>query len=599
MTSTVTLRPSPSPSPHEPKCRLEQGDDVRSAINNIPEEGEDMSTCPTETTKAAALDLQPSDATQNQRAPSFSRVLGFHGSKTRKSSPPSSTQGLTIDTKTPQQGSQEWGLRSAPLIGAKNGDAKLSKKDSLKKIFHRTPSFTPEQHEEYAIGNGDKAAMHSSPVKDEPVSPKDTGRRQVAFDALAKRPTSLEQDKSFVIANRVSHIPDLGAGSKARRLSSSDLSPTPPLQEFGEKYEYLPHIPFHHKKIGKGATADVRTCHRIGDAKKTVVALKVFRGHAASETQDEHVEKLYSEYKITKNLDHPNIIDVFDLVIEKHKSWCHVMEYCDGGDLLALILKDFMGAVEKYCCFKQLLRGVAYLHSNGIVHRDVKPENLLMTRCGTLKITDFGVSDRVVEGGLSRGFCGSEPYMSPEIFSGGEYDARKLDVWSCGIVFYTLLFQGTPFSKPVNSDQMYARYVSDIDKMEKLRERDIDAYEKAKETETDPIPPPKEYTPKFPPFEMVGLSYDKRIKRLLSQVLKLNPSERPSAEEVLKMDWIARGIDCCCPDVNTMTDAKMAGVDATRADACRKASDMHVSKEHHHVYDQKFHRPSRAATFMS
>lgn len=397
------------------------------------------------------------------------------------------------------------------------------------------------------------------------------------------------------------HQPATGAGSKARRLSSSSIQSMPPHNDFESNYHYFGTIPFKQKKVGKGATADVRLCVRAHDPKKEVLAIKVFNAKPAEETDIEYAEKLYSEFKITESVRHPNVISVFDLVIDKHKHWSHVMEYCAGGDLFALITKDFMGLPEKLCCFKQVLRGVAYLHAHGIVHRDIKPENLLMTPEGMLKITDFGVSDKVEQGILSRGFCGSEPYMSPEIFSEAEYDARKLDAWSCGVVLYTLLLSGAPFNKPVNDDPMYRRYLKDYETAERHRRRDNEEWEEAcaraaHEGKPEPAPPSKDHIPRFPPFEWIG-EQDRKCKRLLAQLLRIDPATRVTAEEAVKSDWVVRGIDCCCADIDEAADSHEAGMDATKPNACKRASGLHVRKPHRHLPEPKgLSRQNRAAT---
>ena len=101
--------------------------------------------------------------------------------------------------------------------------------------------------------------------------------------------------------------------------------------------------------------------------------------------------------------------------------WCEVMEYCPGGDLYAAIKKGGMSSGEVECTFKQTLLGIQYLHSMGVAHRDIKPENLLLDGRGHVKITDFGVSDvfRMCwekKTHFSKGLCGSEPYIAPELF---------------------------------------------------------------------------------------------------------------------------------------------------------------------------------------
>lgn len=116
-----------------------------------------------------------------------------------------------------------------------------------------------------------------------------------------------------------------------------------------------------------------------------------------------------------------NVVETVDLVQDEQQHWCEVMEYCPGGDLYAVIKKGDLGPAEINSYFKQILSGVAYLHSMGVAHRDIKPENLLLDAKGHVKITDFGVSDvfrmcweRTTH--LSKGLCGSEPYIAPEQF---------------------------------------------------------------------------------------------------------------------------------------------------------------------------------------
>ena len=160
----------------------------------------------------------------------------------------------------------------------------------------------------------------------------------------------------------------------------------------------------------------------------------------------------------------------------KH-NWVETMEWCGGGDLFSIIKLGHMTPVERNCCFKQLVRGVAYMHSVGIAHRDIKPENLLLNEDGQLKITDFGVSDVVVQNGgehkKCRGMCGSEPYMAPEIHTRkgplvantlliAEYDGFPLDVWGCGVVYITLIFGGTMWHKAAEGDLGYDRFIASI-----------------------------------------------------------------------------------------------------------------------------------------
>lgn len=194
------------------------------------------------------------------------------------------------------------------------------------------------------------------------------------------------------------------------------------------------------KLVGKGATATVKLMVRKGGSADEVYAVKEFRKKGQNEIEVEYVNKVKSEYIIAKSLRHPNIVQSIRLCMHNGR-WNHVMEFCSQGEIFTLVQKRYLTFEDNLCLFKQLLRGVAYLHAHGIAHRDIKLENLLMTNEGHLKITDFGVSEvfqgehpgvRAAQGkcGVNMqecrpcapGICGSLPYIAPEVLEkkGGE-----------------------------------------------------------------------------------------------------------------------------------------------------------------------------------
>jgi len=262
--------------------------------------------------------------------------------------------------------------------------------------------------------------------------------------------------------------------------------------------------------------------------------------------------------------------------------WCHVMEYCSGGDLFSLIKKNFMGVDEKLCIFKQLLRGVAYLHSHGVAHRDIKPENLLVSSDGILKITDFGISEvfcgdhpafsekmecgsNMKEVRLSRpGICGSRPYLSPEVIAQKEsYDARKLDVWSCAIVYVTLHYGGFPWNEASSTDRMYAAYKTSFDKWLVNNPSGVITSEST-------IPGARIFSDMKP-----------CLKRLLYKMAHPDPEKRITIEEAVTDRWINSGVDCCVPDNNY--DRAPATVDCGKLKGCKLAGKMGVTKLHQHL----------------
>jgi protein-serine/threonine kinase len=183
---------------------------------------------------------------------------------------------------------------------------------------------------------------------------------------------------------------------------------------------------------------------------------------------------------------------------------------CPGGDLFTCIMTERMSEIEKLCCFKQMLQGLAYLHSVGVAHRDLKPENLLLTMDGKLKITDFGVSDVFrfpweSKGRPSHGLVGSEPYIAPEAFEKGDYWGHISDVWSAGIVFYCICLGGLAWHIAKKSDPSYASYLGSLEQS-KLYEL----------------------------FRPLGSNE----RRVLYRMLDPNPSNRITSSELLKDDWV-------------------------------------------------------------
>lgn len=214
--------------------------------------------------------------------------------------------------------------------------------------------------------------------------------------------------------------------------------------------------------IGRGSTSVVK----IVQGNKQVYAVKEFRKRRKTETEREYLKKLTAEFCISSSLHHVNVVETIDLIKDANNHWCEVMEYCPGGDLFTAIVSKQMTTSEINCCFKQLCRGVDYLHRNGVAHRDIKPENLLLSGSGHLKIADFGVSEvfKVCwekEPHLSKGVIGSDPYIAPEEFMGLEYDAREADVWACGIVYYAMTYHGNPWRHAIKDDLKYSSFLRD------------------------------------------------------------------------------------------------------------------------------------------
>ena len=198
--------------------------------------------------------------------------------------------------------------------------------------------------------------------------------------------------------------------------------------------------------VGRGAFGIVRISHKP-DPKDSRIeqlyAVKEFR-RRPQESPKKYQKRLTSEFCISSSLRHPNVIHTLDLLQDAKGDYCEVMEFCAGGDLYTLVLAaGKLDVTEADCYFKQLMRGVEYMHEMGVAHRDLKPENLLLTTHGSLKITDFGNGEcfRMAwekEAHMTAGLCGSAPYIAPEEYVDKEFDPRAVDVWATGVIYMAM-----------------------------------------------------------------------------------------------------------------------------------------------------------------
>ncbi|ADV22924.1 HAL protein kinase [Cryptococcus gattii E566] len=299
--------------------------------------------------------------------------------------------------------------------------------------------------------------------------------------------------------------------------------------------------------IGKGATAVVRLAHKWDRREEKLYAVKEFRKRRKNETEKDYVKKLTSEFCISSTLHHINVVETVDLVQDEAHHWCEVMEYCPGGDLYAAIKKGGMSSQEVECSFKQIMEGISYLHSMGVAHRDIKPENLLLDGRGHVKITDFGVSDvfRMCwekKTHMSKGLCGSEPYIAPELFEQKEYDARLVDVWAAAIVFYCMQFQELPWRVAKPSDPTFAAYMQQY-----KPQHFVDASGGAHH----PTPPP------------LNNLIPRECRSVIKHMLDPDPKTRWSVEEALKDKWL-RSVEVCQEGQENSHKHTTAGMDIVR-----------------------------------
>ncbi|XP_043916287.1 testis-specific serine/threonine-protein kinase 4-like [Protopterus annectens] len=193
--------------------------------------------------------------------------------------------------------------------------------------------------------------------------------------------------------------------------------------------------------IGSGTYGRVHEA--FAERWKCNVAVKII---SKKNSPQEYVRKfLPRELQAMKTLKHKNIISLYQ-VIETTSYMYIVEELASGGDV-AEWMSDHGACNEQQArkWFRQLCEGVAYMHSNGIAHRDLKLDNLLIDSDGNIKIADFGFARPVENQNLSRTFCGTRSYMPPEVLLRESYNPFLFDMWSLGTILYILVTDQFPF----------------------------------------------------------------------------------------------------------------------------------------------------------
>lgn len=197
--------------------------------------------------------------------------------------------------------------------------------------------------------------------------------------------------------------------------------------------------------LGKGAMGVVYQAFDPGIER--VVALKTIRKELFSESEQlELIRRFKNEAQAAGRLTHPNIVTVYDYGEDAESAYI-AMEFVEGTGLDTLLVPDRPTAVARVLAWMgDLLAGLDYAHARGVVHRDVKPANLLITASAQVKISDFGIA-RIESSTLTQAgsMIGTPSYMSPEQFRGDVVDGRS-DVFSAGIVLYQLLTGARPFA---------------------------------------------------------------------------------------------------------------------------------------------------------
>lgn len=230
-------------------------------------------------------------------------------------------------------------------------------------------------------------------------------------------------------------------------------------QKINNRYEIV-------KSIGEGGMANVYLANdKILDRK---VAVKVLRGDLSSD--DRFIRRFQREALSVSNLSHPNIVEVYD-VGEEDGEYYIVMEYIEGKTLKQLLKKrESLTLTEVIDIMTQLTDGIAHAHESYIIHRDIKPQNIMIQDDGRIKITDFGIAMALNATQLTQtnSVMGSVHYLPPEQAS-GKGATVKSDIYSMGILMYELLTGTVPF-KGDNAVEIALKHMKD--KIPSIRKQD-------------------------------------------------------------------------------------------------------------------------------
>lgn len=159
-------------------------------------------------------------------------------------------------------------------------------------------------------------------------------------------------------------------------------------------------------------------------------------------------ERIAREIELWKPLDHENLCRLLDVFfVDEDKKVAFIMEYAKDGDLLTILGMKSLPTETIRSYFKQLCRAVGYLHERGLVHGDIKLENILVDG-ENIKLSDFGLARRIGEASMNNN-CGTVEYAAPELLQeGSSVDPLKADIWALGVALYALIYGQFPFDGP-------------------------------------------------------------------------------------------------------------------------------------------------------
>ncbi|MDP2437757.1 MAG: protein kinase [archaeon] len=260
------------------------------------------------------------------------------------------------------------------------------------------------------------------------------------------------------------------------------------------------------KQLGAGASGNVsqvRHVHTGAQAAMKVVSIPVEAEGCSREDPKLQNKTIQREAEIMKRLDHPNIVQLQEC-FESEGKWHLVMELVTGGELLDRLVSSPDSRIpepQARSWFRQIVSAVHYCHANGVVHRDLKLENILIDAAGQARITDFGLANFFASSdAFLKTLCGSARYAPPEILAGGMYRGPPLDVWALGIILFVMLAGEFPWKSQTEGYSL-------------MNEIILGRYNLPSHVSKD-------------------------AGNLIASILLLNPDDRPSTAQILAHPWL-------------------------------------------------------------
>jgi p21-activated kinase 1 len=276
-------------------------------------------------------------------------------------------------------------------------------------------------------------------------------------------------------------------------------------------------------KIGQGASGGVFTGYERGTNR--LVAIKQMNLE-----QQPKKDLIINEILVMKDSSHPNIVNFIDSFLVTGELWV-IMEFMEGGSLTDVVTFNIMteGQIAAVC--RETLKGLQHLHSKGVIHRDIKSDNILLSMDGNIKLTDFGFCAQINEAHNKRTTMVGTPYwMAPEVVTRTEY-GRKVDIWSLGIMAIEMIEGEPPY---LTESPLRALYL----------------------IATNGTPVIKDEHTLSPVF-----------KDFLYFALKVDPEKRASAHDLLRHDFMKQ-----CADLNQLSPLVRSARSARAQEKAQKGS---------------------------